>query len=60
MTLEESTGILKARLQDVLADRSDRTASAVQLGIEALELNLFMRQTYPYPDLLILPSETKD
>jgi len=32
---------------------------ALNLGIEALKLNLSMRETYPHPELLVLPGETK-
>lgn len=31
--------------------------TATRLGIEALELNKVMRETYAHPELLVLPSE---
>jgi len=47
MTIDEAITILKARLQDVLANRSDRSAKACRLGIEALERLKDTRKSNP-------------
>lgn len=59
MTSEKAIEILHLSKEgNVEVDELDLD-DAKQLGIEALELNNLMRETYHAPQLLILPSETK-
>lgn len=60
MTLEEAIRINKNRDTEEDEGNDEDNYKANQLGIEALRLNLSMRETYAHPELLILPSETKE
>jgi hypothetical protein len=60
MTPEEAEKILEVRIKSRPLLGEHKVYGAVQLGIEALRLNLQMREDYPYPELLILPSETEE
>lgn len=60
MRLEKAIEMLE---RDVRGDDTityEERKRAIGLGIEALKLNLSMRETYHAPELLVLPGETEE
>lgn len=57
MTVEEAIKILNDLEGLGKQGATPDVDNAIKLGIEALKLNLAMRETYAHPELLTLPSE---
>lgn len=59
MTLDEVIKELTELREGMLYGNMTNKAEACRFGIEALKLNLVMRDSYHAPELLELPGETK-
>lgn len=57
MTANKALELLKLIYRPGTCDTNSDLYKANQIGIEALQLNLSMRETYEHPELLVLPSE---
>ena len=60
MTLEKAIRVLEKRSASPFVRANPDTVESTRLGIEAMKLNLAMRETYHAPELLKLPGETEE